>query len=429
MKASAKKLQNKKMNHLRITKQGLLNLSMLAYKVSFLIFPVALVIILNGCEKVPAGAKFDPEVYRTWSEGDNYYQTWGSDGHLYVSMDDGTDPWILNLKEGVNTGFKNNHVYRIKGAPLHFNNKKGGDVKALEYGKGKYPSYNIRANWYGFGILAVGDTIYHCITRCDNDNWGPFSGAKLIFSPNNGENWYLPSGALATEHHLDFDDEYMFFKKESTDWRFSYFTYLQNGQAYSGNSDGYVYLYSSGGKDGTEGKPWNVYLARVPKNKVTNRDAYEFTKFVFEDESAEWTKDINAASPIHVFPRYFRNEHENGFRSHMPHVVYNKDLGKYIMASFACVTSRTTVNQLYLLWADNPWGPWTVFHHDKYWVNDETDDARLFSTVLSPKHIYDNGTTMYLIYSDSRYVEKYDRNWSYPYYRWNQQKFTIQLND
>jgi hypothetical protein len=99
------------------------------------------------------------------------------------------------------------------------------------------------------------------------------------------------------------------------------------------------------------------------------------------------------------------------------------------MASFACVASRTKVNQVYLLWADNPWGPWTVFFHDGHWVNDDTNDGRLFSTVLSPKHIYDNGETMYLIYSDLRFVLEYNRNWSYPHYRWNQQKITIQLDN
>src|SRR5262249_6457402 len=77
--------------------------------------------------------------------GDNWHTTWGADGHQYVLQCDG---------RGYNT-----RLWRLKGNPPDFT------FEAVESHPGPKESDAEakagRARYYGFGILAVGDTINH----------------------------------------------------------------------------------------------------------------------------------------------------------------------------------------------------------------------------------------------------------------------------
>ena len=76
---------------------------------------------------------------------------------------------------------------------------------------------------------------------------------------------------------------------------------------------------------------------------------------------------------------------------------------------------------LILLWAEKPWGPWHTFYWDEVWDADHPDN-RLYMPQLSPKWIFDNGKTMYLIFSDAR--DGHSTN-----YKWNMQKIQIVLEN
>jgi len=68
-------------------------------------------------------------------------------------------------------------------------------------------------------------------------------------------------------------------------------------------------------------------------------------------------------------------------------------------------------------YAENPWGPWKRFHYTEYFYCDRKEN-RTYGFKLSPKWIYDNGNTMYLIWSDAS--DNHSTN-----YKWNQMKITI----
>ena len=74
------------------------------------------------------------------------------------------------------------------------------------------------------------------------------------------------------------------------DEAFSLLTMLQMGQNYEQNKDGYAYIYSPNGN--TEGTMNQLALARVPKDQILDRKAYEFFVARRPDGAADWTPDI-----------------------------------------------------------------------------------------------------------------------------------------
>src|SRR5439155_4921123 len=102
-----------------------------------------------------------------------------------------------------------------------------------------------------------------------------FVGAKLIYSPDNGATWHNQDGSAPVrwEPWDDRSQQNMAFFKEPGQ-SFALLTMLQMGKAYSGNKDGYVYVYAPNGND--EGTMNQLVMFRVPKDKVRDRKAYEY---------------------------------------------------------------------------------------------------------------------------------------------------------
>ena len=72
---------------------------------------------------------------------------------------------------------------------------------------------------------------------------------------------------------------------------------------------------------------------------------------------------------------------------------------------------------LKMLWAENPWGPWTEFYTDEVWnIGDSLN--RTYLPQISPKWISEDGKKMYLVYSDA------GRDYG-KHYKWNMQQFEL----
>ena len=160
------------------------------------------------------------------------------------------------------------------------------------------PTPRETSRYYGFGILAVDNTIYQFLSTPDRffENVAPqprFIGAKLIYSPDNGRTWHNRDGSTPVrwETWEERSRANMAFFKESGD-AFSLLTALQMGKAYGQNKDGYVYIYSPNGN--TEGTMNQLVMCRVPKDRVRDRGAYEFFAARKSDGTAEWSRDIAA---------------------------------------------------------------------------------------------------------------------------------------
>ena len=205
-------------------------------------------------------------------------------------------------------------------------------------------------------------------------------------------------------------------------YAFSFISVVQYGQDYQENRDGYVYLYSPSGRK----EAHRLNLARVRKEHILDRTRWEFFVRHTSDGGAVWAEnDIHKRGDVHLFPEGW------GFYSWSPSVVWNKELGLFLMACAGTQRPGTgdpmdtymhyETAALKFLWAKNPWGPWHEFYYDEVWDGDHKDN-RLYLPQISPKWMSDDGKSMHLVYSDAGY--SYGKN-----YRWNCQKFTLLFGD
>ncbi len=398
---------------------------------------------LTSCQspskKIPVGVEFDPHIFRSGEKGDNWCMTWGADGALYTAQCDGRGWYDENGKK---RDFKNTQIWRITGGP----DSAGFKAEMLEgfpdYSRTGYteiygpiippdsatrfpPPGKLRDgwNWYGYGLVSVDGNMYQFISHCaQRYGWGWFDGTQLIWRPKGQKNWIRWNGTDAGDRDRwllnEGGNQLMFFNEP--DYAFSFITVAQLGRDYRENKDGYVYLYSPEGKE----KAANLNMARVKKDKITDRNEWEYFVKLKDNGQAEWVKgDITKRGIVHKFPAGW------GFYSWSPSVVWNKGLGLFIMVTGGTqrpgtgdVLSQGPHNKsgsLMFLWAEKPWGPWHQFYWRENWQVGEAIN-RLYLPQLSPKWISGDGRTMYLVFSDAA-------NGHSTYYMWNMQKIRIRV--
>ena len=213
----------------------------------------------------------------------------------------------------------------------------------------------------------------------------------------------------------------MAFFKEPGD-AFSLLTVLQMGKAYEQNKDGYVYIYSPNGS--TEGTMNQLVLCRVPKDRIRDREAYEFFAARKPDGTAEWSSDIAARGVVQTFPSGWVNTKVHPYAWH-PSVVYDEPLGVYLMANWGmgCAPDGTWFGKPSYLgfWsAPHPWGPWTQFHEEKEWMPAGDRAAHAYQPQIAPKWIAADGKSFWLVWTDFQFVGA-----NRPYYSFNTQKVEL----
>ena len=209
----------------------------------------------------------DDTIIRFGGDGDNWHMSWAADDRMYFSLCDGRG------FAGMPQANYNSRMYSVIGNPP--------DLR-FEF----MPTYPELINsgprgfsrYYNFGTLALGDRLYqfHSTPNVPFNEPGPrFVGAKLIYSPDLGKTWRNQDGSSPVhwEKWEDRSKQNMAFFEEEGD-AFSLITVLQMGKDYQYNTDGFVYLYAPNGN--TDGMMNQVVLARVPKDRIPDRQAYEF---------------------------------------------------------------------------------------------------------------------------------------------------------
>ena len=219
-------------------------------------------------------------IVRKAEGGDNWPLTWTEDDALFTAYGDG---WGFepHIEPKLSLG-----LARVTGGPSDF---KGVNVRS-ETGeqvgqgpKGKKAS----------GMLMVDGVLYMAVRNARN--------AQLAWSEDDGETW------------------------EWADWRFETSFgapgFLNYGKNYAGARDDYVYLYSQDADSAYEAAD-RLVLARVPKNRVREKEAYEYFSGL-EGGGPRWAPE--AAERAGVL--------ENPGRVYRSSVSYNAGLGRYM----ACV--------------------------------------------------------------------------------------------
>ncbi|MBI1897227.1 MAG: serine hydrolase [Acidobacteria bacterium] len=109
------------------------------------------------------------------------------------------------------------------------------------------------------------------------------------------------------------------------DWKFTtsfgHPSFLNFGKNYSGARDDFVYIYSPDSDSAYVASP-NMVLARVPKDRIRVRQAYEFLKGPGTGKQPLWTTNLEERGPV------FRNAAQLCYRTH---VTYNAGLKRYLM--------------------------------------------------------------------------------------------------
>jgi CubicO group peptidase (beta-lactamase class C family) len=275
------------------------------------------------------GVSFAPEesIVRRAIDSDNWPMTWGDDDAQYTSYGDGEgfEP-LLNTK--LSMGFA-----KVTGSPGEFQGinirSESGERKG-DGAKGEKAS----------GILMVGGVLYMWVRNASN--------SQIAWSEDHGRTW---------QRGFRFTTS------------FGSPSFLNFGKDYAGAPDGFVYTYSQDGDSAYEAND-TLVLSRVPKDRLRERDAYEFFARLDADGRPVWTRNLAERGPV------FR------FAGHCQRVdaVYNPLLKRYLLA-----LGYNHKGGWGLYDAAQPWGPWTTVFHTDYWGLGGTHGYRLPSKWIGPR--------------------------------------------
>jgi CubicO group peptidase (beta-lactamase class C family) len=292
---------------------------------------------IAGIEWAPAS-----EIVRRAHGSDNFPLTWADDGDLYGAYGDG---WGFEPKvpEKLSLG-----LVRISGhpeAPVGINVR----APTLEQ---KGDGVNGRK---ASGLVMVDGVLYLWARNAGN--------SQLAWSSDRGRTWTWSDWRLDTS--------------------FGAPTVLNFGRNYAGARDAFVYIYSHDSDSAYESAD-RIVLARVPKDRIRERVAYEFFAGFDAQEAPRWTRDIAQRGSVFAFPG-------NCYRSG---ITYNAGLRRYIWSQTLPGTDARFGGGFGVYEAPEPWGPWrTVFFTERWDVG--PGESSSFPT----KWMSEDGRTMHLVFS------------------------------
>lgn len=285
-----------------------------------------------------------------WDGSDNWPLTWADDDHMYTAYGDGYGFEPLT-PEKLGLGYA-----RIIGSP---EDMKGENIRS----DGENQGYGRNGKKAG-GILMVEGTLYLVVRNANNDG----QQGQLASSTDYGEHWTW------------------------CDWTFEAFgypTFINFGPNYQGSRDNYVYLVSPDGPDAYV--PSDTFiLARVPKDRITDRDAWEFLEGR-EGSQPSWTSDIEKRGAVF----------ENKGQCLRSGITYNAGLKRYLWWQIRGMDKegkdvRFGQAGFEVYDAPEPWGPWTTA-----FTTDEWDIPPGECGSFPTKWMSDDGRTVHLVCSSN----------------------------
>jgi CubicO group peptidase (beta-lactamase class C family) len=207
------------------------------------------------------GVSFAPEstIVRKALDSDNWPITWGDDDAQYTSYGDGEgfEP-LLPVKLSMG-------IAKVTGAPDNF---QGINIRTETGERTGDGAKGAKAS----GMLMVDGVLYMWVRNTGN--------SQLAWSEDHGRTWqwgFRFTTSFATPAFLNF------------------------GRNYAGARDGFVYTYSQDGPSAYESNDALV-LARVPKARIRDREAYEFFTSLDAKGRPQWTGNIGAQARCSASP-------------------------------------------------------------------------------------------------------------------------------
>jgi hypothetical protein len=345
------------------------------------------------------------------TNSDMHWQTWAEDGSIYSVDDDGANfgsPWTFA------------QMLRVEGEPPEHTIELVTQFPDLAQPDGR------TCMRYVDGALAVGSRLY--VAAYDYN----FSAAgfeddfdivnlvsahggvvALMYSDDQGRTW---SNVPSAEH-----GPADYFLGEN----FAGLAFVGFGPGMTGVPDrlgDYVYAISND-------RNWetgdNIFLARVPRDKVGERSEWEF--FASPGEGAGPLKEpVWSPHELHARP-VLRNPGRIGH----PTMTYVAALDRFFL-TYGTDTVPHTLNtprevaratwdkttELYMFEGPTPWGPWGLIHHDPAWEHPHTP----YLPQIPAKWLDQDGQGGWMVFSGD-YVVKFGRG---DYYGFMTRRFRLQ---
>lgn len=330
--------------------------------------------------KTITGIEIDWSTHQRHALGsDNFQLTWSDDGHQYGVWGDGGG-FAEAGKYRVSFG-----VARIEG---DYDNYKGFD----RYGHKESSEAEAAIKGKSWGIISIEGILYTWVHPDRPGAWGDWAyhhkEARLYMSKDKGATWEAADWAFTQEENLIGGN------------------ILQFGKDYAGAKDKYVYHYmvhpnivmdNSGRITENTGKatelqvPGMIYLLRVNKNTMMDKEAYEFFAGL-KGKKAKWTRNINEKQPV------FTNK--NGVGSPIG-ISYNAGLKRYLLTT---EHDKAHSGMLGIYEAPTPWGPWYTVHYaisDTWFGHDnaETVPQNCFFWCFPTKWISKDGRSATMVFT------------------------------
>jgi CubicO group peptidase (beta-lactamase class C family) len=293
--------------------------------------------VITGIEWASASA-----IIRKAEGSDNWPLTWGDDDCLYTAYGDG---WGFEprVPEKLSLGFA-----RVTGGPDQFAGVNIRSATGEDTGDG-------RSGKKASGILMVDGTLYMWARNAGN--------SQLAWSTDRARTWTW------------------------SDWRFTESfgcpTFLNFGPDYAGARDEYVYVYSFDSDSAYEPAD-RMVLARVPKDRIRDREAYEFFARLTPEGEPTWAADIAQRGAVFSNPG----------RCYRSNVTYNAPLKRYLWCQTIPGDDTRFAGGFAIYDAPEPWGPWTTVFFTEQW-----DVGPGESSSLPTKWMSADGKTVHLVFS------------------------------
>ena len=259
-----------------------------------------------------------PAIRRVAPGSDNWPLTWGDDGSLYAAYGDGEgfDP---------QSGHKLSlGLARIEGGPRDFEGFNIRSASGEQYGHGS-------AGKKASGMLMVEGLLLMWVRNVN----GTGEQCQLAWSKDHGASW-----------------EWSHWKFE----QFGYCTFINFGRNYQGARDEYVYMTTPDGPSAYVASDAFV-LARVPKGRIRDREAYEFFTGLGPDQQPRWSANIAERGPVFSNPGNCRRSS----------ISFNAGLGRYLWWQGLGEGTKRFKGGFGIYDAPNPWGPWTTVFFTEDW--------------------------------------------------------------
>lgn len=311
--------------------------------------------------------------YQLRGDGDLWPSCWADDDNLYTANGDGT-------------AF-NHHVKRYDMAVSRI----AGVPPSLS---GKTLATDVGTNWSGSGynrkptgMLCVDGAIYLAFQNLDSSHFDDSPAASIAKSTDHGLSWTWDKQApmFGTPGR----------PKDPLDHKFTTIFFADYGRDSANAVDGYVYAY---GLDNNWRFQNQLFLARVPRASILNRQAWEFFAGTDGSGNPAWNKDIRRKAPVLTDDRLLYRAklgktktdcNTNQAVIGQGGVVYDAPVQRYIFSSWACAT-----HEFYE--APSPWGPWHLFLSNDFGHVRSTHNYGQYGTSIPSKFISADGKTLYL---------------------------------